>query len=178
MCIKRNDNLIILLYNIIDMNTHMVRDFDHGLFKPGGYFEYLDDERVNSLKPPVLLEDSRTTKLDGTSKYNSEQVLKYIEDAAHRPPYRPSRLQRLTESTNMSRKWAQYTGRFEHQSIMQVGNDMIKTFVDVLNDLTRYTGDESSEDLPTMREIFLKGDRLFYLGLGILVLGVLLKIIS
>ncbi len=158
------------------MTTPPVRDFDHGLFKPGGYFEYLDDERINSLPPPVLLEDSRTTKNDGTAKYNSEQVLEYINDAAHRPVHRPSRLKRLAQKTNMERQWAQFKGRFEQQSVSQVATDTIDALVGILNDLTRYTG--SDEDLPTASEIFLKDDRLFYLGLFVTLIGILLKIAS
>lgn len=160
--------------------SFVTRNDDYGMFQPGGYFEYLDDERQNSLPPPVLGGDARTAP-DGIQKYDSEQMLNFINEARLRPPERSNRLQRLTEKTNMENEWQRYQARFEYESLATHWHKMISTIVGIMNDMLniKYEDVENKTMIGnTMDRIFLKDDRLLYFGLVLVLSAMIWKSLS
>ena len=158
----------------------VTRNDDYGMFQPGGYFEYLDDERVNSLPPPELGSDARTAP-GGLEKYDSEQVLQFIDDARKRPPFKSSRLKRLTEKTNMENEWDRYRARFEHESLATHWNKMIASIIGIFDDMISLIPDTLRYDdnkKKTASDIFLSDDRLFYLGLCLTLCAIIWKTLS
>lgn len=169
-------------------NSFVRRDFDYkGLFAPGGIFDYMADERWgdNSLPPPILLNDSRTTKLDGTAKYTPEQALEYVKRAATRPPHVKNRLETLMHKTNLDRMKRFQKEKIINLSIKDLAKHMQSTLINVLNDLTdflipnknRKDGVIKNRNFSTFIGIFTQNDRLIYLGFIIILISVLLLLL-
>lgn len=165
------------------MSTFVTREDDTGYFQPGGLFDYLYDEGVDRLPPPGSVDiknDSRLRNVsDGSLKYNSEEILKFIDEARSRPKAPQSRLKDLTERTNMQREWDNYQRSLSSESVLQHWNNMLRTMVDIMNDLLKLIpGEDNNSPKPTLAEIFYANDRLFYFGLYVLMIGLIWKTLS
>ena len=168
--------------------TFVTREDDYGYFQPGGLFDYLYDEGVDRLPPPGSVEiknDSRLRKVsDGSLKYNNLEVLQFIDEARSRPKAPKDRLSDLTSRTNLEREWNHYKRSMSSESVLQHWNNMLRTMVDVMNDLLEwipsFEEDTTTSDKPkpTLKEIFYDNDRLFYLGIYILLIGLIWKTLS
>lgn len=149
----------------------MVRKYDNGIFKPSGLFEAIADERPNSLLPRWTYNRDNT---DPTKKVlTRKQVTELIGNASTRPLAPQTRLSELTQAANLQAKTDTASKRFFNQSISGVIKNTAQAYVDVINDLTNTKITKPS----TVIDIFVKEDRLIYIGLSMIIYAVLLMLI-
>jgi hypothetical protein len=70
-----------------------------------------------------------------------------------------------------------YNERFYNISIKDVFNNLIKTLVDILNELSNYI-ENKNKDKRELLEIFIKNERLIYVGIFLIIISLMLFFIN
>lgn len=70
-----------------------------------------------------------------------------------------------------------YNERFYNLSLKNIFNNLIKTLVDILNDLSNYI-ENKNKDKRELLEIFIKEERLIYVGVFLIIISLMLFFIN
>jgi hypothetical protein len=70
-----------------------------------------------------------------------------------------------------------YNERFYNLSLKDIFNNLIKTLVDILNDLSNYIENKNKDKIELL-EIFIKKERLIYVGVFLIIISLMLFFIN
>ena len=116
------------------------------------------------------------------------KVLKFLKEnnPLRLMPYQQERvreqinkLRRLTRQENTTNEFISTTNIFYNLSLKELGQNLSKTWVAIINELTNYQDlDPAYRTINRIMNIFLREDRLIYVGITFAVLGLALYIIE
>jgi len=149
--------------------------WDKGIFKIGGEFEYLYDERPNSLPPQINVRDKYTPLGKRIPRFTEEEIRELINSASTRPNAPPNRLAELTKDANLKMEQESMEKKIVNMSPMRIFEKTGLTVSEILIDLSRFFSFDGSQK--SFLGIFLKGERLLYLGIFMLFMYVLISLI-
>ena len=151
------------------MSSAPVRLDDRGMFKPNGLFEYVE-ERPNSV--PLADTIAKQLKFQEQRRLTGDEILEVIQEARNRPRFQSfRRLQELAREENEKKEEEQKRTDVLNMSLKNFWWNTSDRMNGILDDVANF------EEQKSLYDIFMKGDRLIYLGIVIIVIAFLILLI-
>jgi hypothetical protein len=151
------------------MSSAPVRLDDKGIFKPNGLFEYVQD-RPNSLPLADTIEKQK--RYNEERRLTSDEILEVIQEARDRPHFQNfRRLQELAREANQKEEEQRKKTNILNLSIIDFFWNMSDRMNQIIDDIANFKNQKS------LYHIFIKDDRLIYLGTLIVIISFLILLI-
>lgn len=148
-------------------NVFVRQENDHGMFSNVGEFNFMFDERPNSL-PPQLQEMNSTRKgeyINQTQRLTDDQIRALVKQAVNRGDAPRKRLEKLSLDATIKNALDTERRKFFNISLYDLAYNMSDRFNGIMDDLL------TLNKQPNFFSIFTKSDRLLYIGLFVLLIS-------
>lgn len=149
--------------------------WDKGIFKMGGEFEYLYDERPNSLSPQINIRDKYNNMGERVPRFTQKEIKKLIDNATNRANSPPNRLEKLTKAANFTLRKKTLEERIVNIPFSSIIQNTGLAISNILIDLSNFFSFNGSQN--SFLDVFIKNDRMIYLGVFMLFIYVLITLI-
>lgn len=151
--------------------TAPVRPDDRGMFKPNGLFEFVYDERPNSLPAADTME--KQLRFQESRRLKEDELLELIRQARNRPRFKDfRRLKELARKANLQKEMERSRTDPFNLSMKEYLYNTSDRANQILFDLSNFSTMNKS-----LYQIFTEGDRLIYIGSVIVVMSFLILLI-
>jgi hypothetical protein len=128
---------------------------------------------TNRAFDPIGVRDIYDAQFDRNNQRLTQEEVRQIIDAPPPPP-QETRAERLTREENARRESAFEEKKFYNLSLKEIAFRASEVFQDILDDLLDY---EIRDGFRGLLKPFIAGDRLVYLGIWVMVIGLFVMLI-